>query len=141
MWAKHLFSQLFGEPDADNDVSPETEEGEGGGGEGEKMEGIYIFCVNDPVPYSVMVMRNNNKCAKIKKIAGTLVCDDLYHIEYFVWYRSSRLYVTFIQMVERGKMFLTMLIMGEALLRRSPQDSGQKITTMMLKSSFKRYNN
>ena len=39
MWAKHLFSQLFGEPDADNDVSPETEEGEGGGGEGEKMEG------------------------------------------------------------------------------------------------------
>ena len=40
MWAKHLFSQLFGEPDADNDVSPETEEGEGGEGEeGEKMEG------------------------------------------------------------------------------------------------------
>lgn len=26
MWAKHLFSQLFGEPDADNDVSPETED-------------------------------------------------------------------------------------------------------------------
>ena len=36
-------------------------------------------------------------------------------------------------------MFLTMLIMGEVLLRKSPQDSGQKITTMMLKSSFKRY--
>ena len=35
VWAKHLFSQLFGEPDADNDVSPETEEEE----EGEKMEG------------------------------------------------------------------------------------------------------
>lgn len=28
VWAKHLFCQLFGEPDADNDVSPETEEGE-----------------------------------------------------------------------------------------------------------------
>lgn len=33
MWAKHLFSQLFGEPDADNDVSPETEEEE-------EMEGV-----------------------------------------------------------------------------------------------------
>ena len=28
VWAKHLFSQLFGEPDADNDVSPETEDPE-----------------------------------------------------------------------------------------------------------------
>lgn len=26
VWAKHLFSQLFGEPDVDNDVSPETED-------------------------------------------------------------------------------------------------------------------
>ena len=26
VWAKHLFCQLFGEPDADNDVSPETED-------------------------------------------------------------------------------------------------------------------
>lgn len=25
VWAKHLYSQLFGEPDADNDVSPDTE--------------------------------------------------------------------------------------------------------------------
>ena len=33
MWAKHLFSQLFGEPDADNDVSPETEEED-------EMEGV-----------------------------------------------------------------------------------------------------
>lgn len=24
VWAKHLYSQLFGEPDADNDVSPDT---------------------------------------------------------------------------------------------------------------------
>lgn len=40
MWAKHLFSQLFGEPDADNDVSPETEEGEEEtAGEEERMEG------------------------------------------------------------------------------------------------------
>ena len=29
VWAKHLFNQLFGEPDADNDVSPETEKEEG----------------------------------------------------------------------------------------------------------------
>ena len=36
VWAKHLFSQLFGEPDADNDVSPETEEGEVGE---ERMDG------------------------------------------------------------------------------------------------------
>ena len=47
MWAKHLFSQLFGEPDADNDVSPETEESEveegGGNGEGERMEGKVSF--------------------------------------------------------------------------------------------------
>ena len=28
VWAKHLFSQLFGEPDVDNDVSPETEDPE-----------------------------------------------------------------------------------------------------------------
>ena len=35
VWAKHLFSQLFGEPDADNDVSPETEEEEK-----EAMEGM-----------------------------------------------------------------------------------------------------
>ena len=40
MWAKHLFSQLFGEPDADNDVSPETEEGEEDAAEEEeRMEG------------------------------------------------------------------------------------------------------
>ena len=25
MWAKHLYSQLFGEPDVDNDVSPDSE--------------------------------------------------------------------------------------------------------------------
>ncbi|XP_064393621.1 SUMO-activating enzyme subunit 2-like [Halichondria panicea] len=29
VWAKHLFNQLFGEPDTDNDVSPETEKEEG----------------------------------------------------------------------------------------------------------------
>ena len=41
VWAKHLFSQLFGEPDADNDVSPETEEGEEGKGEEERMDGKW----------------------------------------------------------------------------------------------------
>ena len=39
VWAKHLFSQLFGEPDADNDVSPETEEAESEEG-AESMEGV-----------------------------------------------------------------------------------------------------
>ena len=39
VWAKHLFSQLYGEPDADNDVSPETEEGEEEG-EQERMDGM-----------------------------------------------------------------------------------------------------
>lgn len=28
VWAKHLFSQLFGDPDVDNDVSPETNDSE-----------------------------------------------------------------------------------------------------------------
>jgi len=36
VWAKHLFNQLYGEPDADNDVSPEIEdEGEEGATKGE----------------------------------------------------------------------------------------------------------
>ena len=35
VWAKHLFNQLFGEPDADNDVSPETEDSE----DSREMEG------------------------------------------------------------------------------------------------------
>ena len=38
VWAKHLFSQLFGEPDADNDVSPETEEEE------KESNGRYGLC-------------------------------------------------------------------------------------------------
>lgn len=39
MWAKHLFSQLYGQPDADNDVSPDTEGAELEEGHGtEKME-------------------------------------------------------------------------------------------------------
>eukprot|EP00731_Ephydatia_muelleri_P037572 Em0508g10a len=29
VWAKHLFSQLFGDPDVDDDVSPETNDSEG----------------------------------------------------------------------------------------------------------------
>lgn len=38
VWAKHLFSQLFGEPDADNDVSPET----GDLGQAENMNGTKL---------------------------------------------------------------------------------------------------
>ena len=44
--------------------------------------------------------------------------------------------------MERGKVFLTTLMMEaarEVVLRKSPQDSGQRITVMMLKSSFKRF--
>ncbi len=43
VWAKHLFNQLFGEPDADNDVSPETEKEEGvESGEGGGEDGLHV---------------------------------------------------------------------------------------------------
>lgn len=41
VWAKHLFNQLFGEADPDEDVSPDTEDPEAAGGEaGEKAAGV-----------------------------------------------------------------------------------------------------
>merc|ERR1719458_1111822 len=42
VWAKHLFNQLFGEADPDQDVSPDTQDPElagGGGGEGSQEAG------------------------------------------------------------------------------------------------------
>lgn len=40
VWAKHLFNQLYGQPDADNDVSPDTQDPEGvESGEGRDTEG------------------------------------------------------------------------------------------------------
>ncbi|CAH1779387.1 unnamed protein product, partial [Owenia fusiformis] len=39
VWAKHLFNQLFGEEDPDQDVSPDTEDPELTGGAGEKALG------------------------------------------------------------------------------------------------------
>jgi len=42
VWAKHLFNQLFGEADPDEDVSPDTEDPEAAGDEaGEKAAGDY----------------------------------------------------------------------------------------------------
>jgi ubiquitin-like 1-activating enzyme E1 B len=66
VWAKHLFSQLFGEPDADNDVSPETEDSEGGEGEGEKMEGKS--CINLLYERPCTFVGNNNEMRDNKKI-------------------------------------------------------------------------
>jgi len=41
VWAKHLFNQLFGEADPDEDVSPDTEDPEAAGDEaGEKAAGV-----------------------------------------------------------------------------------------------------
>ena len=88
------------------------------------------------------------KCAKIKKIAQgpRRSCVTTYTIQkHDVWYRSlnlfGHLYLMHMQMMESVKEFLTTLMMGivrKLLLRRSPQDNGQKITAMMLKNSFKR---
>ena len=42
MWAKHLFNQLFGEADPDEDVSPDTEDPEASGEDaGKKVRFCY----------------------------------------------------------------------------------------------------
>ncbi len=54
LWSASGHSQLFGEPDADNDVSPETEEEEG--------TGDFVHAPDDPLPSPTSLQ---NPCRRI----------------------------------------------------------------------------
>ena len=42
VWAKHLFNQLFGEADPDEDVSPDTEDPEASGEDAGKKVQLFV---------------------------------------------------------------------------------------------------
>ncbi|XP_046993261.1 SUMO-activating enzyme subunit 2 [Schistocerca americana] len=79
VWAKHLFNQLFGEDDPDEDVSPDTEDPEAAGEAGEgalnatKTEGANIDRVSTR---SWAVSCNYDP----KKLMNKLFCEDIRYL-------------------------------------------------------------
>ena len=64
VWAKHLFNQLFGEADPDEDVSPDTEDPEASGEDaGKKVSVAHLVKVLKEMQPELIKCNSNSKNA------------------------------------------------------------------------------
>jgi len=82
VWAKHLFNQLFGEADPDQDVSPDTEDpelGTGGEGGGSTAEETAVRSDGNVERKSTRAWAEDNDY-NTQKLFQKLFCDDIKYL-------------------------------------------------------------